>query len=55
MGDARAQPALTDLPYGVAVSGVVSTRHRDFLEGGGGTSQAEFENLVTPSFTQMRD
>lgn len=55
MGDARAQLAMTDPPYGVAVRNIVSTRHRDFLEGGGGTTQADFENLITASFTQMRD
>jgi DNA modification methylase len=55
MGEERAQLALTDPPYGVAVGNIVSTKHRDFLEGGGGTSQPDFENLIGASFTEMRD
>lgn len=55
MGGDRAQLVLTDPPYGVEVAKVVSTKHDDFIEGGAGTSQAEFEQIITSSFTHMRD
>lgn len=50
MGSTKAQLALTDPPYAVAVNKVVSTKHRDFVEGGGDMDQAQFEHLIEASF-----
>lgn len=42
---------LTDVPYGVAIVGhVTSGSHRDFVEGGAGTSKAELRALFDASF-----
>lgn len=53
LGEEKVQLALTDPPYGVAVGKVVSTKHRDFIEGGGDMDQAAFENLITTSFQNI--
>lgn len=50
MSGARAQLALTDPPYAVAVNKVVSTKHRDFVEGGGDMDQAQFEAMIDAAF-----
>lgn len=55
MGNQRAQLALTDPPYAVAVGKVVSTKHRDFVEGGGDMSDAEFEAMIQVSFRNIKD
>ncbi len=42
---------LTDVPYGVAIVGhVTSGSHRDFVEGGAGTTKAELRALFDASF-----
>lgn len=53
LGGSRPQMALTDPPYGVAVDKVVSTRHRDFVEGGGNMSEEEFNELITQTFEHI--
>ncbi len=55
MGSDEAQLALTDPPYAVAISKVVSTKHRDFIEGGGGMGQAAFEDMITSAFQNMQN
>ncbi len=51
LGGEKARLGMTDPPYAVAVSKVVSTRHRDFVEGGGDMTQAAFEELIRASFS----
>ncbi len=55
MREERAQLTITDPPYAVATDKVVSTKHRDFIEGGGDMTQAGFEAMITASFGQARD
>jgi DNA modification methylase len=50
MEGGKAQLALTDPPYAVAVNKVVSTKHRDFIEGGGDMDQAQFEAMIEATF-----
>lgn len=50
MRGAKAQLALTDPPYAVAIDKVVSTKHRDFIEGGGDMDQAAFETMIEAAF-----
>jgi DNA modification methylase len=52
MDGEAAQLVLTDPPYGVAVNKVVSTKHRDFVEGGGDMTHSEFEAMIVASFDQ---
>lgn len=54
MGGDKAQLALTDPPYAVAVGKVVSTKHRDFVEGGGDMDQDAFEALIASAFRHMQ-
>lgn len=54
MNGARAQLALTDPPYAVAVNKVVSTRHRDFVEGGGDMDQVQFEAMIEATFREIQ-
>ncbi len=54
MGEDRAQLALTDPPYCVGVGKVVSTPHRDFVEGGADMDEASFNALITRSFSWIR-
>ena len=53
LGEDRVQLALTDPPYAVAISKVVSTRHRDFVEGGGDMSEPVFEAMIASTFQEM--
>lgn len=46
MGEERAQLLLTDAPYNVKVSSVVSTRHREFVQGSGEMSDSEFKAFL---------
>lgn len=51
LGGEKARLGLTDPPYAVAVGKVVSTKHRDFVEGGGDMTQPQFEELIRASFS----
>lgn len=46
LGDERAQLVLADAPYNVKVSGIVSTQHREFVQGSGEMSEAEFDAFL---------
>lgn len=46
---------LTDPPYAVAISKVVSTPHRDFVEGGGDMTEDEFQALISACFKTCHD
>lgn len=49
------QLSLTDPPYGVAVGKIVSTNHRDFVEGGGDMTEAAFDEMIERTFALIRD
>lgn len=51
----RVRLVLTDPPYAVAISKVVSTPHRDFVEGGGDMTDDEFQKLITACFQNSHD
>jgi DNA modification methylase len=46
LGDERPQLLFTDPPYNIAVSSIVSTRHREFAHGSGEMSESEFGRFL---------
>jgi DNA modification methylase len=57
MGDEKAETVITDPPYNLRIQGVVSgngrTTHREFVQGSGEMTEAEFIAFLITAFTWM--
>jgi DNA modification methylase len=47
LGEERVQMLFTDPPYNIAISSIVSTKHREFAHGSGEMSQSEFAQFLS--------